>query len=89
MTKKALLERKLKSQQERLEKKKSELVKVKEEGIKFPDHNPPPERKELLTKKQQRVAGLLKYKEKIRNMSSSKPFTAWEYKDRYSHRKNS
>ena len=58
--------------------------------IKFPDYNPVPERKELLiTKQQKRVAGLLKYKEKIRNISSSKSFTPWEYKDRYSHRKNS
>ena len=87
MKNKALSKRKLSSQQQRSEKKKNELIAVREEGIKFPDYNPLPERKENLTKKQKKVAGLLKYKEKMRNTTPSKPFVGWEYKDRYSYRK--
>lgn len=87
MKNKALLERKRKSQQERLEKKKNELVAVKEKGITFPDYNPTPVRREVLTKKQKRVAGLMKYKEKLRTEPTKKPFVPWEYKDRYSYRK--
>lgn len=75
---------------ERLQKTLADRFKFREQGaqISFPEHNPLPKRKEELTKKQKKVAGLLKYKEKMRTAVPKKRFVGWEYKDRFSYRKD-
>ena len=57
--------------------------------IEFPEYNPPPVRKEYLSKKQREIADRLKKKEMLRNQSADRSFSPWECKDRYSYRKNS
>jgi hypothetical protein len=66
----------------------NELKRIKEEGIKFPEHNPLPKKRTEMKKAERKTLGLLKYKEKQRNQpKSSNMFSAWENKDRYSYRK--
>jgi hypothetical protein len=73
---------------QRAEKKQNEVQQVKEKGFEFPSHNPPPKRKEEMTKGEKRALRMLKSKERLRKSSKTgKAFTGWEYKDRYSHRK--
>lgn len=65
----------------------AEIEKVKEEGIKFPEYNPPPKREIEMKSSEKRVYNSLKRKEWKRRNSASKPFIGWEYADRYVHRK--
>lgn len=82
------IERLQEAKKEHLMKKKSEVERVKEEGIKFPSYNPLPKKKEELTKKERKAAQMLRYKEYERKRTPNKVFIGWEYKDRYSYRKN-
>ena len=73
---------------QRAEKKQNDVLKVKEKGFEFPSYNPLPKKKEEMTKKEQQALNRLENKERLRKSSkTSKAFTGWEYKDRYSHRK--
>lgn len=65
----------------------AELNKVKEEGIKFPEHNPLPKRKIEMKKSEKKTHNLLRYKEWLRTNTKPKNFTGWEYADRYTYRK--
>lgn len=82
------LERKAKAKKDRIQ---NEILRVKTNGIEFPEYNPPPERRENLTGKLKHRAHILDQKEKARNRtkeSRNTRFVGWEYKDRFSHRKS-
>jgi hypothetical protein len=75
------------AQQQHLIRKKLEVEKLREEGIQYPSYNPPPKRREELTKKEKKALEKLKQKEYLRNTTLDKAFVGWEYKDRYAYRK--
>jgi hypothetical protein len=67
------------------EKKREKWKKVEEKYL----YNPPPVRRELLSKQELDVKKGLEKKEKKRNETGKTSFSGWEYKDRQSHKKTS
>jgi hypothetical protein len=71
------------------QKKEKDLEEAKK-GITFPEYNPPPKRKEDMTKSEKSVKSSMKYQSYLRNRpKSGRAFVGWEYKDRQSHKKSS
>ena len=65
----------------------NELKRIKEEGVQFPEHNPPPKRKAEMKKSEKKTHNSLRYKEWLRKRTKHKTFVGWEYADRYAYRK--
>jgi len=68
--------------------KEKQLKDLKENGIIFPDYNPPPQRRSNLSSKLKQLHNTLKLKEESRRRSkTTTKFPTWENRDRYSYRK--
>jgi hypothetical protein len=69
------------------QKREKELEEAKK-GITFPEYNPPPKRKEDMTKLEKSVKNSMRYQSYLRKRpKSGNSFVGWEYKDRYSYKK--
>lgn len=65
-----------------------QLKEFKEKGLTFPSYNPLPQRSTEMTKGLKKINRKLKKLEKKRNETKTSSFVGWEYKDRFSYRKN-